>query len=129
MRVVRIPAFAKVNLSLDILGKRPDGYHELRTVYQTISLHDDLTFRPYPGRRIHLEIRGNPACSAEGPSPTSPIAPWTLFAANARFAREYRFCSRSISPPAQDSEAARATPLQRSSAARASSGAKFPPRC
>src|SRR5260370_2639311 len=67
MRVVRIPAFAKVNLSLDILGKRPDDYHELRTVYQTISLHDDLIFRPYPGRRIHLEIRGNPALQREAP--------------------------------------------------------------
>jgi len=67
MRVVRIPAFAKVNLSLDILGKRPDGYHELRTVYQTVSLHDDLTFRPYPGRRIHLEIRGDPALQREAP--------------------------------------------------------------
>src|SRR5437899_420656 len=67
MRVVRIPAFAKVNLSLDILRKRPDGYHELRTVYQTVSLHDDLTFRPYPGRRIHLEIRGDPTLQREAP--------------------------------------------------------------
>jgi len=39
---VRLPAFAKINLSLHILGKRPDDYHELRTVFQTISLHDTL---------------------------------------------------------------------------------------
>lgn len=39
-----LPSFAKINLSLRILGKRPDGYHELRTLLQTISLHDDLHF-------------------------------------------------------------------------------------
>jgi 4-diphosphocytidyl-2-C-methyl-D-erythritol kinase len=39
---VRLPSFAKVNLRLDILGRRPDGYHELRTIFQTISLHDTL---------------------------------------------------------------------------------------
>lgn len=39
-----LPSFAKINLSLRILGKRTDGYHEIRTVLQTISLHDELRF-------------------------------------------------------------------------------------
>jgi 4-diphosphocytidyl-2-C-methyl-D-erythritol kinase len=38
-----IPAFAKINWSLRVLGKRPDGYHEIDTILQTISLHDTLT--------------------------------------------------------------------------------------
>jgi 4-diphosphocytidyl-2-C-methyl-D-erythritol kinase len=37
-----VPSFAKINLSLRILGKRPDGYHEIQTVLQTVSLHDNL---------------------------------------------------------------------------------------
>jgi 4-diphosphocytidyl-2-C-methyl-D-erythritol kinase len=41
-RSVRLRAFAKVNLCLHVLGKRPDDYHELRTIFQTISLHDSL---------------------------------------------------------------------------------------
>ena len=39
---IALHAFAKINLSLRILGKRPDGYHEIRTLYQTVDLHDDL---------------------------------------------------------------------------------------
>jgi 4-diphosphocytidyl-2-C-methyl-D-erythritol kinase len=39
---IRIPAYAKVNLCLHILGKRADGYHELRTIFQAISLADTL---------------------------------------------------------------------------------------
>lgn len=39
---LRLRAFAKINLRLDVLGKRPDGYHELRTIFQAISLHDTL---------------------------------------------------------------------------------------
>jgi 4-diphosphocytidyl-2-C-methyl-D-erythritol kinase len=41
---VKFPSFAKINWYLEILGKRPDGYHEVVTVLQTISLHDEITF-------------------------------------------------------------------------------------
>jgi 4-diphosphocytidyl-2-C-methyl-D-erythritol kinase len=39
-----VPAFAKVNWMLEVLGRRPDGYHEIRTVLQTIDLTDELVF-------------------------------------------------------------------------------------
>jgi 4-diphosphocytidyl-2-C-methyl-D-erythritol kinase len=39
---VVFPSFAKINLSLQVLGRRPDGYHELRTVFQMIDLCDLL---------------------------------------------------------------------------------------
>ena len=38
-------AFAKINLGLEILAKREDGYHELRTILQTVDFCDELTFR------------------------------------------------------------------------------------
>jgi 4-diphosphocytidyl-2-C-methyl-D-erythritol kinase len=65
MREVRVPAFAKVNLRLDILGKRADGYHELRTIFQTISLRDDLRLRCSRRAGISLTIRGNDQLAAE----------------------------------------------------------------
>lgn len=52
-----VPSFAKVNLDLRVLGKRADGYHELRTIFQTISLKDRLAIEFHRARRteIHLE--------------------------------------------------------------------------
>ncbi len=47
-RPVVVPAFAKVNLTLEVLGRREDGYHELASVMQTISLHDTIALRPAP---------------------------------------------------------------------------------
>ena len=44
-RVLRLKSFAKINLGLEVLGVREDGYHELRTIFQTIDLHDDVELR------------------------------------------------------------------------------------
>ena len=55
-KTVCLSAFAKVNLCLHIFGKRVDGYHELRTVFQAISLHDSLELQFSPLRGISLEI-------------------------------------------------------------------------
>ncbi|HEX9975803.1 MAG TPA: 4-(cytidine 5'-diphospho)-2-C-methyl-D-erythritol kinase, partial [Dehalococcoidales bacterium] len=44
--MIAISAPAKINLTLEVLGKRDDGYHEIRSVIQTISLCDNLTFEP-----------------------------------------------------------------------------------
>ena len=43
MEAIKRPAPAKINLALDILGPRPDGYHEMRMVMQTVSLCDTVT--------------------------------------------------------------------------------------
>lgn len=48
-RRVAARAHAKVNLDLRVLGTRADGYHELRTVFQTIDLHDVITAQEKPG--------------------------------------------------------------------------------
>lgn len=48
-RVTRVRAFAKINRSLRVLGVRPDGYHDLRTTFQTLALCDTLSFVEGPG--------------------------------------------------------------------------------
>jgi 4-diphosphocytidyl-2-C-methyl-D-erythritol kinase len=65
MPEVRVPAFAKINLRLEILGKRPDGFHELRTIFQAISLKDELHFRATRKPGIELRVSGNDSLSGE----------------------------------------------------------------
>src|SRR5579863_3034664 len=52
---ISVPSFAKINLGLRIGALRADGFHELRTVYQTIALHDFV--RVSVGRGSGIEIR------------------------------------------------------------------------
>jgi 4-diphosphocytidyl-2-C-methyl-D-erythritol kinase len=60
---MKVRAPAKINLSLRVTGIRPDGYHELQTIFQSIALHDVLTIR---ARRGPFEFRcDDPACPAD----------------------------------------------------------------
>jgi len=52
---VTVRSFAKINLGLYIGPPRPDGFHELRTVYQTIGLYDRITVGVRPGAGIEIE--------------------------------------------------------------------------
>ncbi|HEY3247494.1 MAG TPA: 4-(cytidine 5'-diphospho)-2-C-methyl-D-erythritol kinase [bacterium] len=45
MKELHLNAYAKVNLTLDVLGARPDGYHDIETVLHTVELHDSITLR------------------------------------------------------------------------------------
>jgi 4-diphosphocytidyl-2-C-methyl-D-erythritol kinase len=67
MNAIRVPAFAKVNLRLEILGKRSDGYHELRTTFQSLTLHDSLTLSFAGNREIDLRVYGDPALTFAPP--------------------------------------------------------------
>lgn len=59
---------AKVNLRLSVIGRRPDGYHELQSVMQTISLADDLVIEP----AAHSEVVIHWEEGLEGPIPAQP---------------------------------------------------------
>ena len=58
VRSMTVPAYAKLNLTLDILGRRDDGYHEMQMVMQTVSLHDDVTVTLTDGRGITCRVAG-----------------------------------------------------------------------
>lgn len=57
MRTQSCKAYAKINLTLDITGRRADGYHEIETVMHTISLCDTVTVKPV--RRPGITLRCN----------------------------------------------------------------------
>jgi 4-diphosphocytidyl-2-C-methyl-D-erythritol kinase len=51
---MKINSFAKINLGIEVLGKRADGYHDIRTLFQSIDLADVLEFYPAGEGRIDL---------------------------------------------------------------------------
>lgn len=60
---LRVKACAKINVTLRVLGVRDDGYHELRTTFQSLALHDTLTFTPLRGP-FTIEA-DDPACPTD----------------------------------------------------------------
>ena len=55
---LRIKTPAKINLTLDVLGIRKDGYHDIESVMQTISLYDYLTFKLTPSENLEIKLDG-----------------------------------------------------------------------
>jgi 4-diphosphocytidyl-2-C-methyl-D-erythritol kinase len=49
-----VRSYAKINLALDVLGKRADGYHDLVTVMQTIDLYDTICLSTIEENAVHL---------------------------------------------------------------------------
>ena len=55
--IIEVPSYAKINWFLDIIGRRPDGFHELLTLFQSVDLADILVFNP-DADDIYLETAG-----------------------------------------------------------------------
>ncbi len=56
MKAVTVRVPAKVNLHLEVLGRRPDGFHELRTLFASIGLWDEVAVTPASGGVLELEV-------------------------------------------------------------------------
>lgn len=71
MKGLRVIAPAKINWTLEVVRIRPDGYHELRSVMQTIDLHDVVTLTAAGDDTITLEITGDAGMLADDPPETN----------------------------------------------------------
>jgi len=60
---IRFRSFAKINIALAVLGKRTDGYHNIQTVFQSISLYDELEF--HPADQLELQCENMPGVPKE----------------------------------------------------------------
>ena len=70
---LRLRAPAKINWSLEVLAKQPDGYHEVRTVLQTIALSDWLTLSPAENISLSLQITGEAVTGAARSLTQQPV--------------------------------------------------------
>lgn len=66
-RAVRVRVPGKINLALCVGPRRPDGFHDLATVFQAVSLADELTATPAPDGVVTVEVHG-PGCDEVGPA-------------------------------------------------------------
>src|SRR5271167_1634517 len=80
---IAIRSFAKINLGLKIGPARADGFHELRTIYQTLALHDVVRVDVQPGSGIEIRC-DNPRVPLDESNTCYKIAERVLNAAKAR---------------------------------------------
>lgn len=59
MKIIKVKTPAKINLTLEILNKREDGFHNLQSIMQTISLYDYLTFKIEKSDELEINLSGN----------------------------------------------------------------------
>ena len=58
MTTLSVPSFAKINWTLKVFGKRSDGYHQIKTIYQTVDLSEEVVFEATSHPEIRLAVRG-----------------------------------------------------------------------
>ena len=59
MKKLKVKTPAKINLTLEILNKREDGFHNLQSIMQTVSLYDYLTFEVEKSEKLEISLSGN----------------------------------------------------------------------
>jgi 4-diphosphocytidyl-2C-methyl-D-erythritol kinase len=102
---LRVRSYAKINWTLDVLFRRPDGFHEIRTIYQTVSLYDTLVLSEIPER---IEV----TCDKPGvPCDASNLAcrAAALLKESTGVGRGVKSRSKSVFQSRQDSEVGRPT--------------------
>lgn len=89
-RGVSVLAPAKLNLFLRIVGKRPDGFHDIESVMASINLYDTLTFAPLPTGDIELAVVDASPRSRSGELKSeAPAGPTNLAVRAANLLKEY----------------------------------------
>ena len=127
-RAVTVRAHAKINLDLRVLGTRPDGFHELRTVFQALALHDTIECVPRDGpvcdrvrdgRRAARSIESRVACgrsvvaiaASRGPRARRAGAAAQADSASGRARRWQRRCGRDARWPWRTPGGCRCAPI------------------
>ena len=59
MKSIKVQCPAKINLTLKVVNKRPDGYHNIDSIMQTINLYDYLTISVSTSTKFEIELSGN----------------------------------------------------------------------
>ncbi len=95
---VIVQAPAKLNLFLEILGKRSDGYHELETLMVTVDLYDTLSFTEENSEEIRLQVidAGRRRPSGRSEAESIPVGPENLVVRAAALLREFTGVRRGV---------------------------------